>query len=191
MARPDTDYGPDLTGVTPYTWPGKYYFEAVLRESFRMANPQKNPRVRMLDFGCGLGRLKKIYPDYAIIGFDAIPELSEVEDWREVKFSVLVANHVFYSMDKLELEGLRDELYAAGRAIVFSDSRGTLLNKLLANLARRPLALSRRINSLESTLSILTEKFFVEKEKSVWGLSRVYRLEPLSSNGRESRGAEN
>ena len=60
--------------------------------------------LRVLDYGCGHGLIKKMCKKSSVISFDILPELSDVPDWRRVDFDVLVANHVFCAHTAEQLE---------------------------------------------------------------------------------------
>ena len=69
------------------------YFNRILKTIIRIGNLDRRD-VTILDFGCGTGYLKRHLPD-KVIGYDVIPELTEVSDWRDVQFDVVVANELF------------------------------------------------------------------------------------------------
>ncbi|KKT57853.1 MAG: hypothetical protein UW81_C0004G0026 [Candidatus Giovannonibacteria bacterium GW2011_GWC2_44_9] len=92
------DYYAGLKGI---------YFRRILKAIIKIGG-LKNKRV--LDFGCGKGELKKLLPNN-VVGYDILPDLSDVADWRKVKFDAMVANEVFYLFSKKELENFLEELY--------------------------------------------------------------------------------
>jgi cyclopropane fatty-acyl-phospholipid synthase-like methyltransferase len=58
-----------------------------------------NDKSSILDFGCGEGYLKKIYykkdHKHNIINYDIISEKSEVKDYKNLNYDLIVASHVF------------------------------------------------------------------------------------------------
>ena len=46
--------------------------------------------MKVLDFGRGHGMLKASHPHINITGFDIAHEQTEVDDWKEVKFDLVV-----------------------------------------------------------------------------------------------------
>jgi hypothetical protein len=68
-----------------------------------------NRAVRILDFGCGTSHLGQLLAG-KVIGYDIIPELGEISDWRMAQFDVVVANEVFYSFDARQLTHFLREL---------------------------------------------------------------------------------
>ena len=71
----------------------------------------------ILDFGCGEGKLKDILGN-KVINYDVINELSDIEDWRNVDFDVIVSNQVFYSFNAKSLNDLLEEFKSLNKKII-------------------------------------------------------------------------
>ena len=78
-----------MKGVTNYSGFSRYYFRKLLNSIINVGCLTRRS-IRVLDFGCGNGELKKLLPNANIIGYDIIPHLSDVDDWRKVNFDILV-----------------------------------------------------------------------------------------------------
>lgn len=80
----------------------RYYFNRIIDTAIKMAEFQ--PQETILDFGCGNQYLKQKLPQHKIIGYDIVPEMSDVTDYREVNPDVIFANSVFEHLSAEELD---------------------------------------------------------------------------------------
>lgn len=80
----------------------KFYFDRVLDKIIRLGN-LKSEKGLILDFGCGFQHLKKKLKGKSVVGYDIIPELSDVKNYKNLRPSVIVCNAVFEHMDEEEL----------------------------------------------------------------------------------------
>lgn len=76
-----------------YKGMSKVYFNKILATIIRLGN-LKSQKGMILDFGCGHQYLKKRLPSQQVIGYDIIPALSDVEDYRILKPEVIVCNNI-------------------------------------------------------------------------------------------------
>ena len=117
------DYYTGLKGI---------YFNRILDKIIEIGDLRER-NIKILDFGCGLGKLKKLLPD-KVIGYDILPDLSDIDDWEKVNFDVIVANAVFYLMTKNELRKFLNELYQHNKnveMIFTTGNKSLLLNNIL------------------------------------------------------------
>lgn len=81
----------------------KLYFEKILSTLISFGNLY-NEKGLILDFGCGVGHLKKRLKGKKVVGYDIIPELSDVSDYRKLKPAKIVLSgvleHIY--LDKIE-----------------------------------------------------------------------------------------
>jgi len=84
----------------------RFYFRRVISVAIDMLKniPEDN---LILDFGCGRQYLKKI-SNLKIIGYDVIPELTDIEDYKDLKPNVIFCNHVLEHLDIIELRETLD-----------------------------------------------------------------------------------
>lgn len=129
-----------------------------------------------LDFGCGSGRLKSLYPG-TVVGYDVDPRFSETADWRTVKFDTVVINQVFYEMVEQDivafLEGLR--VVNPNATVIVGIGRRSWLNRLGAWLLR-PDAHDKYRTSPEREREILLHYFRIEARISVFWMCDIYKL---------------
>jgi SAM-dependent methyltransferase len=166
-----------MKGVTLYSGLSKFYFQHLLRQLVKVGGLERRG-ITILDFGCGRGELKRLLSDAKVLGYDIIPELSDVADWRSVDFDVLVANEVFYSFSEADLEELLLELKQKNPAIelVVGISRQGLLNNIGKYLLGRPGAHSATKIGPKKEAEILERHCRANRKKNVLNLANVYSL---------------
>jgi len=85
---------------------GKYYFNYILKTIISIGNINQEPGL-ILDYGCGFSHLKQLSKNKKnIIGYDIIPKLSEVDDYRKLKPSKIVISAVLEHLYLNEIENL-------------------------------------------------------------------------------------
>src|SRR5262245_26635384 len=152
------------------------YFFAILKKIITLASLDRRDVV-VLDFGCGTGRLSELLPG-KVIGFDLIPELSEIVDWHNAKFDVVVANEVFYLLTAAQLSKFLVELRQLNpmAELVVGISRQGILNNVLKCLAGQPQAHKGTKLRPNEELHILMQHLEVLGHVSVFQLCDVYHM---------------
>ena len=94
-----------MNNVTKPNFITKVYFYFIHIKIISFLNLNKNDVI--LDFGCGLGSLKKLIRKkfkYAnIINYDVLRNLSEIDDWKKIDFNKIVFCQVLYLLDEQEI----------------------------------------------------------------------------------------
>jgi hypothetical protein len=162
-------------GVTAYTGLSQFYFRYLLKQIIKTGALEQEG-IAILDFGCGRGELKRMLPDKTILGYDILPHLSEVPDWRGVNFDVLVANEVFYSFSEMELTKLLDELrkHNPSLVLVIGISRQGALNNIGKYLLGRLNAHSATKIKPRMEVEILKRYCQLERSKNVLNLADIF-----------------
>lgn len=166
-----------MKGVTRYAGLSQYYFRHLLEQIAKVGNLDRSG-ITVLDFGCGQGQLKCLLGSDKVIGYDIVPELTDVKDWRDVKFDVLVANEVFYSFSENALEHLLRELKKKNPTLelVIGISKQSVLNNIGKYLLGRPDAHSATKIGPKKERDILERHCRVVRRKNVMNLADVYAL---------------
>jgi len=152
------------------------YFYRILHTIIRLSSLDRR-QVKVLDFGCGTGRLSQLLPG-KVTGYDILPTLSEISDWRQAKFDVVVANEVFYLFSASELSSLLGELRAvnSNAELLVGISREGSLNRLLALLAGEPDAHADSKLKPNEQFELLSAHAAVVDSACVFGLCDVYLM---------------
>lgn len=155
------------------------YFNSILRSIIRLGNLDKRD-VKILDFGCGHSKLKKILGN-KVIGYDIIPDLSDVPDWRKIKFDVVVANEVFYIMTEEEINKFIDTVYKINNKcqIITGTSRQGFINKIAMLSSGERNAYADTKTSSKDEFRILIKNLKLIKSTSVWGMCDIRLFEFL------------
>lgn len=172
-----------MKGVTQYVGFGGFYSRYLLKQIIKTGDLGKS-KATILDFGCGNGELKGLLGGSSVIGFDIIPALSDVADWRSVKFDVLVSNQVFYSFSESDLDELLRELKSRDPKLrlIVGISRQGILNNIGKYLLGKSDAHSRTQISPKREKEILKRYCDILQRKRVLGLADVYLLSFKSSS---------
>ena len=99
-----------------------------------------NKKKKILDFGAGLGYLKKINLKLKnpskIVNYDKIKYLSEVTKWEKVKFDTVVFCQSAYMLSKKELNDVLKKMRKNNlkAEIIVAMSTQSFLNKLISQL---------------------------------------------------------
>jgi SAM-dependent methyltransferase len=150
------------------------YFFRILRTIIRLGALDHRD-VRILDFGCGTGRLSQLLPG-KVIGYDIISELSDVPDWRLVQFDVVVVNEVSFLFSAEELTELLGQIMTINPEAEFlvGISRQSLLNNVLKYLAGRPDSHAGTKLRPKEELKVLTNYLDILDRASVFQMCDVY-----------------
>ena len=163
--------------TTEYGGISGFYFNRLLQSLIKVGGLE-NDKKGVLDFGAGLGVLKRMLPGSKIINYDVVRELSDVDDWKEVAFDVMVINEVLYLFEEKEiLQLLVDVKRINPKAeLVVGISRQSWLNNLGKIILGQADAHSGTKTGPKEELKILRSQMDVVQHKSVLMLADVYRL---------------
>ena len=166
-----TNYG-FITGI---------YFRKILKTIIEVGGfSDKN--VNILDFGSGRGMLKQMVAKSCesanVINYDIIKKFTDIQNWQNFKFDVMVANQVFYTFEREDLIELLTNLkkYNKDLILLVGISRQGLLNNIgkvilgeLDSHYGTKLKPKQEVEILSSYMNIISQK-------SVWKLADVYYL---------------
>lgn len=164
------DFSKDYRGLR------RLYFNGNLKKVVKIGN-LKRRNIRILDFGGGIGRLKQMLGN-KVMTYDIQPHLSEVEDWKKVKFDIVVANQVFYLMGKKQLRKFLDELYEINPKadLIIGMSRQGILNNFLKYAAFDFDAHADTKLKPREELEILKERLVIIRKMSNFLMNDIYLM---------------
>ena len=162
-------------GVTRYDGLGGLYSDWLIKKIIQVGCLRR-PGLKILDFGCGVGRLKSALHRDSIMGFDIDPELSELADWRDFGFNVLVSNQVFYAFERHDLELFFENLalHSPEVEIIVGVSNRGILNKVGMILLGRSRAHSAAKLTAAEELEVISKFIDFRKIANFFWLSKIY-----------------
>lgn len=170
-----------LDVTTEYKGISGIYFKKLLRAIIQIGK-LKRENLRVLDFGCGTGELKKIitknHPKTKVINYDILENLSEIKNWQNESFDIVVANEVFHTFQKDKLESLLLEFKKNNPQLEFivGISKQSLLNTIGKYLLMQTGSHKYTVLNPKDEINILCRHLSIIDHKSVWYLADVYRL---------------
>ena len=165
------DYYKGLEGI---------YFNKILDKVIKIGN-LKQKKGLILDYGCGIGKLKQKLSKYHVnvVGYDIIPSLSDVKDFRNLKPLKIVCNAVLEYMDKKEVERLlKDFLRMNPHAdLIVSFPTKSIISKIAKLVKGVDYHYGHKIDYKEAS-RIIQKYYTIVKRSYVLTLSQVTRYKP-------------
>lgn len=152
------------------------FFYKVLNTIIKIGKLKERKSLKVLDFGCGLKKLKKYINNY--IGYDMDKRFTEIKDWRNADFDIVVANAVFMYMSKKELETFIKQLYKHNPNVelIFGTSKMNILTKIFKIVTGGIKGYADVKLLHKEQLSILAKYFKIINKKTIFGLNDVYLM---------------
>ncbi len=170
----------NLFNITKHGLISGIYFNNILNNICNLI--KNNKKIKVLDFGCGHGYLKKKLQKnkkITVINFDIVKELSEIDDWRKVKFDYFVANQVFVYFKKKDLNKILKDLKKKNTKVkvILTISKHGWLNKLGAFILNETEAHTNFNLTPSQELGAFTKYMKIIKKKNIFFLADIYLLE--------------
>lgn len=142
-----------------------------------------NKKKKILDFGSGLGYLKKINIKLSnpsqIINYDKIPIYSEIKNWQNIKFDLVVFCQSAYMLSKKELNRILSTLKKKNCKIqiITAFSTRSIINLLMSKfLGHKDAYTGLKLKPYQEEKIFLN--FCVTKKKiNFFNLFKIYLLE--------------
>lgn len=147
----------------------KIYFNRVLETIINFGNLRKEKGL-ILDYGCGVGHLKKKLPGCNVIGYDIIPELSDINDYKNLHPQKIVLSAV---LEHLYLEKinnlLNDFLMMNPRAelLVFLPTEN-FVSKIAMILAGQANAHDDHVSKYKEINQLIERYYYPQKRKYIF-----------------------
>lgn len=91
-----------------YSGFARIYFDKILETIIKFGNLTEEKGL-ILDYGCGVGHLKKKLQDRYVVGYDIIPEFSDISDYKGLTPRKIVLSGVLEHLYLNEIETLLNE----------------------------------------------------------------------------------
>lgn len=143
----------------------KIYFDKILETLIDFGNLKEEKGV-ILDYGCGVGHLKKNLPDSNIIGYDIIPELSDITDYKTLHPEKIVLSGVLEHLTLRETEELLNDfkkMNPHATLLIFLPTEN-LISQIAMHLAGQSNAHDDHISKYKD-INALTEKYYYPKKR--------------------------
>lgn len=168
--------------ITKHENVSSIYFNNIFDNIIKCVELNKKNRIKILDFGCGNGYLKKRLgknKKIKVIGYDIVRELSDVQNWKLVNFDYFVSCQVFTYFKRKKLENIIKYLKKnrLKSKVIVAITRQGWLNKLGAFILNEPEAHTNFNLTPKQELEILTKYMKIIKKINIFFLTDIYVLE--------------
>ena len=165
--------------VTPYEGVKRFYFEFILNQIIRIAD-LKNQSKRILDYGSGLGFLKKklIKSKNTVINYDIIEELSDISNWKNLSFDIIVFNQVLDYLSESEIIQLMQDIKVINpkSEIIYSVGYKSIIKRIAMHILDKKDAYDGMKTSEERQYEIIKPFFDIKKTYNIFFLHKIFLL---------------
>ncbi len=147
----------------------KIYFEKILKTIIEFGGLHIEKGL-ILDYGCGVGHLKKMLPKSNIIGYDIISELSDTDDYKNLYPVKIVLSGVLEHLYRAEIEKLLldfIQMNPEAELLVFLPTEN-LVSKIAMRLARQGNAHDDHVTKYREINAIIERYYYIKKRKYIF-----------------------
>lgn len=151
----------------------RLFYKLKFKIAIFYANLKKGDTI--LDFGCGIGQLKKTIPEHNVIGYDIDPKLTGIKDYKKVKANKVFVLDVFEHIPEKEIRRiLRNfkKFYGEFTLVAAIPTENWLWRK-----SRKLMGLSERVadhmTPLKKILKILHEELTWVRQVNFFGITHI------------------
>ena len=156
--------------------PQKYYFLSIAKNIVEIANLENSEKT-ILDFGCGNKIFSKILTKKKILNYDVKPEFSEVSNFENLKFDIVIFNHVLMYMTPSEIEEILNKIQKINPEceLILGLSRQNFLSKIGMFLTFNFDAHKKTKSSYKEQLEKFKKKKILIKNKlKIFGITDIF-----------------
>ncbi len=155
-----------------------FYFKTIIKQIIEIGK-LRNTEKKILDYGCGNKMLAKSLMEKKIFNYDIKPEYSDFDDYKNLKFDIIIINHVLEYFDKSEIIKFLEELKKINpecELIIGLTIRG-FVSKLFKNLLLQFTAHDNFILNYKDILKILNEYTEnISKPRNIFLATKILHL---------------
>jgi len=144
----------------------KIYFNAILKTLIDFGDLE-NESGLILDYGCGVGHLKKTLKGKNVVGYDIVPELSDVKDFRALAPKKIVLSGVLEHLYLPDIEKLLQEflrMNPQAQLLVFLPTEN-FVSRIAMVLAGQANAHDDHVSKYKEINSLIEKYYYPEKIK--------------------------
>jgi len=174
----------NIDKTTHYKGISKFYFSSIIFNIIKLGGLEKSDKV-ILDFGCGEKQLSKSLVSKKILNYDINPIYSEHSAYLELKFDIVVFNHVLMYMKKDEILEIFQNIKKINNECEFliGISKGKFLNKLAAFFALNFGAHDGTLSTYNEQLEIINNEMrIIESKKNIFFMTDIFKCKFKISN---------
>ena len=163
--------------TTHYKGISRIYFSSIIFNIIKIGNLDKTNQV-ILDFGCGEKQLSKHLISKKVLNYDINPIYSELDSYLDLKFDIVVFNHVLMYMNKDQILKIFEDIKKINDKCEFliGISKGRFLNKLAALLAFNLQAHEGTLSSYDEQLEIINDKMkIIKSKKNIFFMTDIFK----------------
>jgi len=161
----------------------KIYFNRILEAIIRFGD-LRDEKGLILDFGCGLGHLKNKLKGSNVVGYDIIPELSDVADYRHLIPVQIVLSGVLEHLYGSEIESLIKEFKQINPSAILLVSLPTenWVSKIAMRLSGQKHAHDDHVSQYKEINRIIEKEYFPEKRRYIFlRMAQISKYVPICS----------
>jgi hypothetical protein len=145
------------------------YFRKILNTIIKFGN-LKNEKGLVLDYGCGVSHLKKNLTGINVVGYDILPELSDVNDYRNLKPDKIVLSGVLehiYLDDQEKLLKEFKQMNPRAELLVYLPTEN-FISKIAMHLAGQKYAHNDHVTKYKEINNLLSKYYKLKQRKYIF-----------------------
>ena len=165
----------NFTQVTKYKGLKKIYFDKIIKEIIKIGNLQSTNSI-ILDYGCGEKRLEKNL-NKKILNYDINEKYSEMSNFLDKDFDIIIINHVLMYMSINEINSLFDKIYSTNSNCQFIIGIGkqNLISKFAKNITFNFNAHHGTMSSYKEQYKIIKERMkIIKKKQNIFFMTDIF-----------------
>jgi len=161
--------------TTNYEGVFSFYYKKIIKQIIKIGDLKKNTKI--LDFGCGTKQLEKHLLSNNVINYDIDRKYSEVENYNDLNYDIIVVNQVFMYMSMNEIENFlsKEKKKNINTKLVVAISKHNFLVKVL-----KKIFFQKKLDYVKSTydqqITTLNKFTYIKKVDTLFYNLKIYLL---------------
>ncbi|MFH1523296.1 MAG: methyltransferase domain-containing protein [Patescibacteria group bacterium] len=160
----------------------KIYFNTILQIIIDFGK-LKNESGLILDYGCGFGHLKIKLNRPNVVGYDIIPELSDINDYRNLKPQKIVLSNVLEHLYLDEIDSLLKEFVKMNSTaeLLVSLPTENFVSKIAKRLSGLPSAHDDHVSKYKQINQLIEKYYYPNRRKYIFlKMSQITKYVPIN-----------